>query len=211
MNALNMHLLLSFTMTVAVIVIVPGPSVMFIVSRAIAVGRPAALAAATGNTLGTTFQGLLAAFGLGSVIGGSDLLYSLVKWCGAIYLMRMGVKTMRHRQFATSTDDVAAGTGRRRDARQGFLVGVTNPKIIVFFAAVLPQFVDPSRGYVVVQMLVLLAIYCVVSFISDTSWGFAGGSIRGWSSRSPGRIERLVGGGGACILVLGVLLAMSHG
>ena len=179
--------------TTAVIVVIPGPSVMFIVSRALSVGRPAALAAAAGNTFGTTFQGILAAFGLGTLIAQSALLYTVVKMGGAAYLVMIGVKTLVHREMSEIHEGADSLAGRRRIARQGFLVGATNPRIIVFFAAVLPQFVDSGRGHVVVQMLVLLAIYFVLSLISDTSWSFAGGSIRTWAAVSPQRIERLIG------------------
>ncbi len=207
---INMQLVMTFAMTTALIVVIPGPSVMFIVSRALSVGRPAALAAAAGNTIGTTFQGLLAAFGLGSLIAQSPLLYTLVKMGGAVYLVMIGVKTLLDREMAQIAEDTDSLAGRRRIARQGFVVGITNPKIIVFFAAVLPQFVDSGRGYVIVQMLVLLAVYFVLSLISDTSWSFAGGSIRSWAAVSPQRIERLIGAGGMCIVCLGVLLALSH-
>lgn len=212
MNAamINTQLLMAFAMTTAVIVVIPGPSVMFIVSRALTVGRPGALAAAAGNTLGTTFQGILASFGLGTLIAQSAVLYTVVKMGGALYLVMIGAKTLVHRELSEIDEGADSLAGRRRIARQGFLVGATNPKIIVFFAAVLPQFVDSGRGHVVVQMLVLLAIYFVLSLVSDTSWSFAGGSIRTWAAVSPQRIERLIGAGGMCIICLGVLLALSH-
>lgn len=208
--SLNTQLLLSFCMTAAVIAVVPGPSVLFIVSRALTVGRPGAIAAAAGNSLGATFQGLLAALGVGTLIAESETLYNVIKFGGAIYLVSMGAKTLSHRQFSASADssDVVA---RRRELRQGFMVGATNPKTIVFFAAALPQFVDRDRGYVVLQMLVLLFIYGSISWMTDTSWGVAGGSMRRWSAASPRRIERLIGGGGLCIICVGAWLALSHG
>jgi threonine/homoserine/homoserine lactone efflux protein len=207
---INTQLLLTFAVTTAIIIVIPGPSVMFIVGRALSVGRPAALAAAAGNTLGSTFQGVLAAFGLGAVIGESKFLYTLIKMGGAFYLVMMGAQTLRNRQFAAGADGSPAAAGRSQMARQGFFVGATNPKMMVFFAAALPQFVDPSRGYVVVQMLVLLAIYSVLSLIGDTSWGFAGGSIRIWAANSPRRIEGLIAIGGLCIIAMGVALALSQ-
>jgi threonine/homoserine/homoserine lactone efflux protein len=210
-SLLDTRLLLSFCMTAAVIVVMPGPSVMFIVSRALAVGRPAAIAAAAGNSLGQTFQGLLAAFGIGSIIAESDLLYDVIKFGGAIYLMSVGAKTLRNRQFASAESAVAENHGRRTELRHGFMVGATNPKTIVFFAAALPQFVDRDRGFVVGQMLMLLAAYGTISWFSDTSWGVAGGSIRRWSAGSPRRIERLIGIGGCCIIAVGGWMALSHG
>ena len=198
-------------MTAAVIVVMPGPSVMFIVSRALAVGRPAAIAAAAGNSLGATFQGLLAAFGVGSIIAQSELLYDVIRLGGAIYLVSVGARTLRHRRCSAVAAAGVDGSGRRQALRQGFVVGATNPKTIVFFAAALPQFVDRDRGYVVVQMLLLLAVYGGMSWFSDTSWGVVGGSMRHWSVASPRRIERLVGIGGCCIIAVGGWMALSHG
>jgi threonine/homoserine/homoserine lactone efflux protein len=183
---------------------------MFIVGRALAVGRPAAIAAAAGNTLGTVCQGVLAVFGLGALISGSPLICTAVEVGGALYLVKMGLTMLRHREFSTAGDASQASGHGRRHARQGFLVGVTNPKVLLFFAAVLPQFIDRSRGYVMAQMLMLLAIYGVLSLLADTSWGFAGGSIRAWSAGSPRRLELLVGGGGICIIAVGLALALPH-
>jgi threonine/homoserine/homoserine lactone efflux protein len=212
MNAamINTQLLLSFSLTAAVILILPGPSVMFIVSRALTVGRPAAIATAAGNTLGNSLQGVLAAFGLGALISESALFYNVITFSGALYLVCMGATTLRDRGFSAVADGSTAENSRTRNARKGFLVGVTNPKTIVFFGAALPQFVDPTRGHVVVQMLVLLCVYTVISLFTDTSWGYLGGSIRNWSATSPRRIERLIGGGGICIIGLGIALALSQ-
>lgn len=208
---LDTRLLLSFCMTAAVIVVMPGPSVMFIVSRALSRGRPAAIAAAAGNSLGATFQGLLAAFGVGSIIAGSAVLYDVIRFGGAVYLVSVGARTLKGRRRSTVEAGTADQSGRRDELRRGFLVGATNPKTIVFFAAALPQFVDRDRGYVVVQMLLLLAVYGGMSWFSDTSWGVAGGSIRRWSAASPRLMERLVGVGGCCIIGVGGWMALSHG
>ncbi len=208
---IDMQLLLSFAMTVVVIIVVPGPSAMFIVGRALAVGRPAAIAAAAGNTVGSIVQGVLAVFGFGAVVGNTPMLYNAIRLGGAVYLMKLGISMLRNREFSTAADNPSpSGSGRQLEARRGFVVGATNPKMMLFFAAVLPQFIDRSRGYVVVQMLVLLAVYSVLSLAGDTSWGLAGGSLRSWTASSPRRIERLIGGGGLCIIVVGVALALSH-
>lgn len=198
-------------MTAAVISIVPGPSVLFIVSRALSVGRTGAVAAATGNTLGSVFQGVLATFGVGTVIAESQLMYTVLKFCGAIYLVSMGISTLRDRSLAASDSPTDSGICRKSELRKGFMVGATNPKTVVFFAAALPQFVDRDRGYVVLQMLTLLCVYGGLSWVTDTSWGFAGGSMRSWTQQSPRRIELLIGAGGLCIVGLGAWLALSHG
>ncbi len=208
---INTELLLTFSMTAAVICIVPGPSVMFIVGRALSVGRPAALAAAVGNTLGGMAQGVVAALGLGTIISGSPIAYNALKLGGALYLVAMGARTLRHRGLSADGAGAECGPGGKRgEARQGFWVGATNPKTLVFFAAALPQFVDPSRGHVITQMLVLLTVFSVLSLISDSSWGFAGGSLRRLLATSPRRLELFIGAGGISIIALGLMLALSH-
>ena len=209
--ALDTNLLLSFCLTAAVIVILPGPSVMFVVGRALAVGRPGAVAAAAGDSLGQTVQGLLAAFGVGALIAESELLYNAIKFGGAIYLVVMGVSTLRHRRVAASGDHAEGGSSRRNELRKGFLVGASNPKTIVFFIAALPQFVDHGRGNVLLQMCVLLFVYGIMGWLADTMWGVAGSSLRTWAATAPHRIERMIGSGGLCIIGVGTWLALSHG
>ncbi len=208
MNAINTDLLLGFLLTITAIVVVPGPSVVFIVGRALAVGRPAALAAAAGNTAGLTVQGLLAGFGFGAVIAHSPVVFTVIKFAGAAYLLSMGVHMLRDRQMVAMDAGAEDPRGRGWDARKGFVVGVTNPKVMLFFAAVLPQFVDPTRGHMALQMLVLLGAFFVVSLVSDTSWGMAGGAIRTWTTHAPRRIEYLMAASGLCIIVFAVMLTV---
>jgi threonine/homoserine/homoserine lactone efflux protein len=203
----NSQLLLTFTLTVAVIVIVPGPSVLFIVGRALSAGRPAAVAAAAGNSLGAAVQGVFGAFGVGTVVSQSPAAYAALKTGGALYLVAIGTSTLRHRRLDPAAGESVA-VDQRRHLRQGFVVGVMNPKTLVFLVAALPQFVDPARGHVVVQMLVLLAVYSVLCLAGDTSFAFAGGFLRGWTANSPQRIEQVVGFGGICIVGMGLLLAL---
>ncbi len=207
---LDTNLLLSFCLTATVIVLVPGPSVLFVVSRALMGGRPAAVAAAAGDTMGQTLQGVMAALGVGALIAESAVLYNGIKFGGAIYLVFMGATTLKYRQFSTVGGDAAPVDGRRQELRRGFTVGLTNPKTVVFFAAALPQFVDPARGYVVLQMLALLLVYSVISMFGDTSWGLAGDSLRSWTADSPRRIEGLIASGGLCIIGVGLWVALSH-
>jgi threonine/homoserine/homoserine lactone efflux protein len=96
-----------------------------------------------------------------------------------------------------------------RIVRDGFLVGVTNPKVVVFFAAVLPQFVDRAAGRVPLQMLLLGAIFIGIAVISDGSWALAAGTARAWIARSPRRLELVGGAGGLAMIGIGVSLAVS--
>jgi threonine/homoserine/homoserine lactone efflux protein len=208
--ALNPQLLATFCVTAAVIIAVPGPSVMFIVGRALTVGRPAAIASAAGNTLGNTVQGVLAAVGIGSIVSGSPFLYNVVKYVGAMYLVRMGFMSLRGRHHGAPVGSQPEHSDRRRMAKEGFVVGLTNPKTVVFFVSTLPQFVDPTRGNVIGQMLLMMVVFGLMSLVGDTSWSFAGAALRTWSARSPQRIESMFVIGGLCIMGLGLLSAISH-
>jgi threonine/homoserine/homoserine lactone efflux protein len=202
--------LLQFALAAFLIIIVPGPSVLFVVSRGVALGRRAALATVLGNAVGALSQGVLVAFGLGAIVSRSVVLYTVIKFCGAAYLVWLGVKSFRERRKLAGTFDVAVEPKAvSRIIREGYIVGITNPKIVIFFSAVLPQFVDRGRGSVTAQMLVLLGVFTSIAFISDGAWGLLAGSVRRWFTGSPRRLERLVGAGGLTIMGLGVRLALT--
>jgi threonine/homoserine/homoserine lactone efflux protein len=208
---LSGHQLASFALAAFLIIVIPGPSVLFVVSRGVALGRRAALATVAGNTLGAFAQGVLVAFGLGALVTRSQTLYAAVKLLGALYLLHLGWSAFRSRKELSSAFDVGVeAKSVRRIVREGFTVGVTNPKIIVFFSATLPQFVDRDRGSVTGQMLALLLVFSSIALLSDGAWGLLAGSVRAWFTGSPTRLEALAGGGGLCIMGLGMRLALSR-
>ena len=184
---------------------------MFVVSRGVTLGRRAALATVVGNSLGAFCQGLLVVFGLGALVARSVAMYNVVKFVGALYLIWLGFQAFRHRrELSTELDAASEPKGTRRIVREGFVVGVTNPKIVVFFSAVLPQFVNRARGAITGQLLVLLLVFAAVSVLSDGTWGLIAGSVRSWFRRSPKRLEQMVGFGGLSIMGLGIRLAVSR-
>ena len=139
--------LLAFTITALVLIAIPGPSVLFTVSRAIVLGRVAGVATVAGNTVGAFTQVVAVAFGIGPLVERSVALFTVLKLAGACYLMYLGVQAIRHRR--SLAEALGAEVERKTAARivvDGFTVGVTNPKVIVFFAAMLPQFVDRQAG-----------------------------------------------------------------
>src|SRR5690606_1473299 len=138
-----------------VFVAIPGPSVLFTVSRALTLGRRPALLTVAGNALGLYVQVIAVAFGIGAIVERSIAVFTALKLLGAVYLMYLGAQAIRHRRALTDALALPAELVRtRRVLLDGFVVGASNPKGIVFFAAVLPQFVDASGG-VAAQMLVL--------------------------------------------------------
>ncbi|MEU6095012.1 LysE family translocator [Streptomyces sp. NPDC047079] len=199
-----------FLTVVAVLIAVPGPSVLFVVSRGVALGRRAAVSTAVGNEAGLLVQVTLVAFGLGNVLERSLLVFSVLKFAGALYLVYLGVQAWRHRKSLAVAEQNTPEAGRPgRVLREGFIVGLSNPKGLLIFGAVLPQFVDPSAGNVQVQLLLLGMICVVIALISDATWGLLAGSARKWLARSPHRLSWIGGTSGVVMVGLGIRLAFS--
>jgi threonine/homoserine/homoserine lactone efflux protein len=193
-----------------VLIAVPGPSVMFVVSRGVALGRRAALLTVAGNAAGVYVQVMLVAVGLGAIVQRSIVLLGAVKLLGAAYLVWLGVQAIRHRHaLAGEVDVVVRVRSTRSVVTDGFVVGVANPKAIVFFAAILPQYVDAAGAPIGLQMAVLGLVFVAIALVSDGAWGLLAGTARRWFSRSPRRLARLGGVGGLTMIGLGVHLAVS--
>lgn len=202
--------LLAFTAMAFVVIVIPGPSVLFIVGKALAHGRRYAMASLAGNTLGAFVLVMLVAFGVGTIVEKSIVALTVLKLAGAAYLIFLGVKAWRARGDATASfESGGGGTGVFRTSVDGFVVGVTNPKTLVFFTAALPQFVDPHSGWVPLQMLLLGLIFLGIAAISDATWGLAAAAARNWFGRSPRRMRTVGGAGGLSMITLGVTLAVT--
>jgi threonine/homoserine/homoserine lactone efflux protein len=204
--------LVEFLLTVYVLILIPGPSVLFVVSRGVALGRRAALATVLGNAGGLVFQGALVTIGIGSIVARSDAVFTTLKLIGAAYLVFLGVRHIRERKaladlFAPARRSAPKPLGRI--IREGFLVGATNPKGVLIFTAVLPQFIDRSQGHVTLQLATLGAICAVIALLSDGAWAMASGTARHWLGRSSRRLETMTGAGGAMLVALGVGLAVT--
>jgi threonine/homoserine/homoserine lactone efflux protein len=201
--------LVTFALAGIVLVVIPGPSVLFIVGRALAHGRRAALTSVAGNTTGAALAVVAVAFGLGAVAAESAVLFVMIKFIGAAYLVYLGIQTIRHRGDLGAVLGIGAGPADRRLYWQGVVVGFTNPKVLVFFAAVLPQFVDAGAGSATTQMLVLGLLFALIAAVFDSAWGLAAGTARDWFVTSPARLRRVGGLGGAMMIVMGAGLALT--
>ncbi len=202
--------LLAFTVTALVLIAIPGPSVLFTVSRAITLGRGAGVATVAGNTVGAFTQVVAVAFGIGPLVERSVALFTVLKLAGAAYLVFLGVQAIRHRQsLAEALGATIEQKTTTRIVIDGFTVGVTNPKVIVFFAAMLPQFVDRQAGNVPVQIIALGAIFAGIALISDSTWALAAGTVRNWLGRSQRRLELIGGIGGLAMIGIGARLALT--
>jgi threonine/homoserine/homoserine lactone efflux protein len=198
----------SYALVSAVLIAVPGPSVLFAIGRALSQGRASALATVVGNACGVYVVAALIAVGLGSLVARSDSLFMVVKYIGAAYLVYLGTQAVRHRhRLALAMQSQSMDISRRRSARQGFLVGLTNPKALIMFGAVLPQFVDRSAGHVPVQMLELAFVSFAIALVSDSIWVLSAAGFRRWFVRSPRRLAAIGGAGGLAIIAVGVSVA----
>ncbi|MEY2628903.1 MAG: hypothetical protein RL066_719 [Actinomycetota bacterium] len=198
--------LAEYIVAAMVIILAPGPSVLFVIARAIAWGRKTAVFTVAGNVTGAFFLSTFVAFGLGPILQRSELAYTAVQWGGGLYLIYLGIDAIRHRVVHASDmknqGDVAPSI--RRSMRDGFWVGALNPKGLVFYAAVLPQFIDRDRGSVTAQLILLGAIFSILAFISDGSWGLLAGTARQWLATDPRRLEKLRATGGSIMIILGI-------
>jgi len=194
-----------------IIIIAPGPSVLFVIARAVAWGRKIAILTVAGNVSGSFVLSTLVALGVGPVLQRWNLAYIAVQWGGGLYLMYLGLDAIRKRAVhaADMTNQGPIAPTVRQSIRDGFWVGVLNPKAIVFFAAVLPQFVDIDGGHVTQQLIFLGLVFCLLAFISDGSWGLLAGTARAWLATDARRLERLRAAGGSIMIILGVAVLIS--
>ena len=203
--------LTQFFIASILIILVPGPSVLFTLARGVAWGRLVAVLTVLGNTLGTLVLSVIVAFGLGPLLSHSRALAITLQLGGGVYLLYLGVDALRrrHEHARAMLERESTRPSARRIVRQGFVVGVLNPKSLVFFAAVFPHFVDRARGHLTVQLLVLGVIFSALAFCSDSSWGLIAGTARQWLSGSPSRLVALRSIGGCVMCVLGLVIATS--
>jgi threonine/homoserine/homoserine lactone efflux protein len=194
-----------------VIILAPGPSVLFVIARAIAWGRATAVFTVAGNVTGAFSLSVFVALGLGPVLERSEVAYIAVQWGGGLYLIYLGIeaiwKRSVHAADMANQGDVAPSI--RRSIRDGFWVGALNPKGVVFFAAVLPQFIDRERGSITAQLIFLGAVFAVLAFVSDGSWGVLAGTARNWLATDSKRLEKLRATGGAIMILLGLQVLVS--
>ena len=201
---------LAFAAVAAALIAIPGPSVLFTISRALTVGRKAALFTVIGNELGGGTQVVAVAFGAGALVERSAELFTVVKLAGAAYLVYLGVQAIRHRQsMAGALASRVTPVRPARAIRDGFMIGATNPKTIVFLIIALPGFTDRAPGHLPLQaqMLILGAVFPAIAFFLDSAWAAAAGTARQWFTRSPRRLALIGGTGGLVMIGLGVSIA----
>jgi threonine/homoserine/homoserine lactone efflux protein len=201
-----------FALASFVLIVIPGPGVLFVIGRALAHGRSTALASVAGHSAGNCVVAVCVALGIGAIVERSQTVFVAIRLAGAVYLVWLGVQAFRRRgSLARVLTEPAAPRGGVRSVREGFVVGVTNPKAVILFAAVLPQFVDRPAGHVPAQMLILSGLSVAIGLASDSCYGLAASSVRSWFARSPRRLGMVGGAGGLAMIGLGVTLALTGG
>jgi len=182
---IDIERVLTLSLVALAIIAVPGPSVLFVVTRGMALGRRAALATVAGNEVGLIVQVTAVSVGLGTIVERSVVVYTVLKLAGAAYLIYLGVQAFRHRMALLAALGRTMGpVPTRRIFIDGFVVGVSNPKSILLFAAILPQFADPAAGNLSLQLFLLGMICVLIALISDSTWALLAGIARGWYFRS---------------------------
>jgi len=194
-----------------VIIIVPGPSVLFTLARGVAWGRGVAVLTVLGNSIGTLLLSIIVAVGLGPLLTHSRAFAVTLQIAGGLYLLWLGFDALRHRHrhAQAMTKREAERPANFSIVRQGFIVGILNPKSLVFFAAVFPHFVDRSKGNVTLQLLLFGGLFSVMAFCSDGTWGFIAGTAREWLSGSPTRLVVLRTVGACVMMTLGVIILVT--
>ena len=189
-----------FTLASLAILAIPGPAVIYVLTRAVAQGRSAGFVSVLGVETGTLAYALAAAAGLTALIAASEVGFTVVKFAGAGYLIYLGIRKLRERP---SSIDVPSA-GRTRMYVDGLVVQVLNPKIAVFFLAFLPQFVDAGSGSTALQILLLGVWFTVLAILSDGLYVLLAGGLSGWLRRSVSAPRRLARASGAIYIGLGL-------
>ncbi|QKJ25112.1 LysE family translocator [Aquiluna borgnonia] len=204
--------IVGFTLLALVIILVPGPSVLYTIGRALILGTRAAVLSVLGNALGVGLQIVVIAVGLGALIAQSELLFFGIRLFGAGMITYLGLKAFLDRKnfdLEAKNQDQSAGSV----FRQSIVVGISNAKTFVFFLGSLPLFVNPELGSPVWQMLFLGVIFSAIGIASDSVYAIAAGQARDWLSSSANRLANFRGAGGVALTLLGLYMlyeAITH-
>lgn len=196
-----------------VLAITPGPGIFYVAARTLAGGRAEGIASSFGTGLGGMVHVIAGSMGVSVIVLASAELFAALKLIGAAYLIWLGIRTFRaaRRDASTGLDGgfAAPPIGPRRAFREGVLVEALNPKTAAFFLAFVPQFVDPTEGYVALQFVMLGFVSVALNTLADIVVAFAASSIREGAAARPSLIRRLREASGAAMISLGIGLALA--
>jgi threonine/homoserine/homoserine lactone efflux protein len=191
------------------LLLTPGPAVFYIVTRSVDQGRMAGIVSVLGIATGTLFHIAAAAFGLSALLMTSALAFNAVKYLGAAYLVYLGVRKLFFEKPAAEGHDEIPPQPLRQIFAQGIVVNLTNPKTALFFFSFLPQFVDPARGSVALQILFLGTLFTAMAITSDSMYALLSGSLAGWLKRNRSFLNNLRYFSGGMYILLGITAAFA--
>lgn len=200
--------LLLFAAAALAMLLIPGPSVLYIVTRSVAQGRGAGLVSVLGIHVGSAVHVAAAVFGLSALLASSATAFTIVKYLGVAYLVWLGIQQLRSRSYETEPERAAPASARRTFS-EGVVVNVLNPKTAIFFLAFLPQFTDPARGPVWLQLAVLGACFIGLGMITDGAYALTAGTLAGRLRRTLRARRRLNRASGAVYLGMGLTAALT--
>ena len=202
------HSLLIFIGASLALLLAPGPAVLYIVARSVDQGRTAGIVSVLGIGVGSLVHVTAAAVGLSAIIVSSALAFMVVKYLGAIYLIYLAIMTFRSETKTIVTTE-SEPKSHFKIFRQGIIVNVLNPKTALFFFAFLPQFVDPARGSVTLQILMLGMIFTIMAILTDGTYAIVSGTLSGWLKQNQSfmKVQKYVSG--SIYLFLGMTTALS--
>lgn len=197
----------AFTLAGLTLLLIPGPAVMYITALGLREGRGPAISAAVGLGFGNFMHVLAATVGLSALLLSSAVAFTAVKYLGAAYLIYLGIQTLRQRSTTGDSIEIAR-TNAAREFRRGFIVNTFNPKVAVFFLAFVPQFINPARGSVAVQVLILGVWFVVLGIATDALYGVTAGELGSWFRNRSGVRDTFRKFSGFVYISLGVFSAL---
>ncbi|MGH8237626.1 MAG: LysE family translocator [Steroidobacteraceae bacterium] len=201
--------LLLFIGAALVLLLIPGPAVLYVVGRSVSQGRKAGIVSVCGIHTATLIHILAAALGLSVLVLSSALAFNVVKYAGAAYLVWLGFRKLFGPAETPGTNGELTRYSHARLYRDGFLVNLLNPKTALFFLAFLPQFVDVSRGHVAMQITLLGLLLATLGFCTDSAYALLAGTVGDWLKHSRGYVKFERYGSGLLFIGLGVAAAVS--
>lgn len=198
-----------FIITSTLIILTPGQDMILVMSRSIAQGRGAGIITALGVSIGLLGHTALTTFGLGALLLASEMLFNIIKFIGAGYLIYLGIKLLRSTNSTIKTDDLPIISYKKMFI-QGVISNITNPKITIFYFSYLPQFVVPNGGNPTLQLFILGLTFAIITFFLKAPIGYIYGSLSNWIKTRPIVLNRIYKASGLIFIALGFKLALEE-
>ncbi len=198
---------LLFLSSSALLIVAPGPDILYTFTQGLAQGRKAGIISAFGFAGGNSVHTILAGVGISAIIASSVIVFTIMKYCGAAYLFFLAYKSYSHRKTAFSTESVLDNSTKRGLFYRAFIMNVLNPKVAVFFIAFFPQFIDPNSTYFMLQTAFLGISFILLTALIFSAIGFFSGTLRSFLDRHPKVPEYINIGAAAIFLLIGIRIA----